>query len=111
MAVTSTAMTTVANFGRLLSISYGQARIRLHSASRKHGTLYVGVTSNLSARIYQHKQGTASAFTRRYKVHRLVYFEEFELITDAIRRENTSMGGRAPGRYAPLKRSIPIGRI
>ena len=80
-------------------------------ASRKHGTLYVGVTSNLSARIYQHKQGTASAFTRRYKVHRLVYFEEFELITDAIRRENTIRAGRAPGRYAPLKRSIPIGRL
>ena len=61
-------------------------------ASRKHGTLYTGVTSNLSARIHQHKQGTASAFTRRYKVHRLVYFEEFELVTDAIRRENTIKG-------------------
>jgi putative endonuclease len=61
-------------------------------ANRKHGTLYTGVTSNLSARVYQHKQATASAFTRRYKVHRLVYFEKFELITDAIRRENTIKG-------------------
>jgi putative endonuclease len=61
-------------------------------ANRKHGTLYVGVTSNLSARIYQHKQGTASAFTRRYSVDRLVYIEEFELVTDAIRRENTIKG-------------------
>jgi putative endonuclease len=61
-------------------------------ASRKHGTLYTGVTSNLGARVYQHKQGTGSAFTRRYNVHRLVYFEEFELVTDAIRRENTIKG-------------------
>jgi putative endonuclease len=57
-------------------------------ASRKHGTLYVGVTSNLTLRVEQHKQGTASAFTRRYKVNRLVYFEEFELVTDAIQRES-----------------------
>ena len=61
-------------------------------ANRKHGTLYAGVTSNLSARIHRHKQGTASAFTRRYKVHHLVYFEESGLITEAIRRENTIKG-------------------
>ncbi len=57
-------------------------------ASRKHGTLYVGVTSNLALRVEQHKQGTASAFTRRYKVNRLVYFDEYDLITDAIQRES-----------------------
>jgi putative endonuclease len=57
-------------------------------ASRKHGTLYVGVTSNLTLRVDQHKQGTASAFTRHYKVNRLVYFEEHELITDAVQRES-----------------------
>ena len=61
-------------------------------ASRKHGTLYTGVTSNLSARIHQHKEGTGSRFTHRYKVDRLVYFETFELVTDAIRRENTIKG-------------------
>jgi putative endonuclease len=57
-------------------------------ASRKHGTLYVGVTSNLTLRVEQHKKGTASAFTSRYSVNRLVYFEEHELITDAIQRES-----------------------
>jgi putative endonuclease len=61
-------------------------------ASRKHGTLYTGVTGSFSARMHQHKEGTASAFTRRYNVRRLVYFEEFALITDAIRRENTIKG-------------------
>jgi len=61
-------------------------------ASRKHGTLYTGVTSNLDARIYQHRQGTASVFTRRYNVQRLVYVEEYELITQAIRRESTIKG-------------------
>jgi putative endonuclease len=61
-------------------------------ASRKHGTLYTGVTSNLSARVQQHRDGSASAFTRRYNVTRLVYFEQFELVTEAIRRENTIKG-------------------
>jgi putative endonuclease len=57
-------------------------------ASRMHGTLYCGVTSNLAMRVHQHKDGTASSFTKRYKVDRLVYFEEHELITDAIQRES-----------------------
>src|SRR5436190_23349311 len=57
-------------------------------ASRIHGTLYCGVTSNLTMRVHQHKEGTASSFTKCYKVNRLVYFEEHELITDAIQRES-----------------------
>jgi putative endonuclease len=61
-------------------------------ANRKHGTLYTGVTSNLHARVHQHRKGTGSAFTRRYNVTRLVYVEEFGLITEAIRRESTIKG-------------------
>lgn len=50
-------------------------------------TLYIGVTSNLSARIWDHKQGRGSKFTTRYKLTILVYAEEFDAITDAIARE------------------------
>ena len=51
------------------------------------GTLYIGVTSNLAARAYQHRRGEGSAFCRRYGLTRLVYAEHHERIYDAITRE------------------------
>jgi putative endonuclease len=56
-------------------------------ASRKHGTLYIGVTSDLISRIVQHQDGVFDGFTKRYGVTRLVWYETHDLITDAIRRE------------------------
>jgi putative endonuclease len=58
-------------------------------ASRYKGTLYVGVTNNLSRRVGEHKGGYVPGFTRKYQVHRLVYFEEFASILEARRREHT----------------------
>jgi putative endonuclease len=56
-------------------------------ASKRKGTLYVGVTTNLIKRIYEHKQDLVDGFTRRYQVRRLVYFEEYRDVRDAILRE------------------------
>ncbi len=56
-------------------------------ASRKNGTLYIGVTSNLRQRVHQHRSGTVPGFTHRYGVHRLVYFETFCRIGDALTAE------------------------
>ncbi len=56
-------------------------------ASRKNGTLYVGVTGNLVQRVMRHKDGAVPGFTERYGVHRLVYHESFRHIDDAILRE------------------------
>src|SRR5205814_8282959 len=56
-------------------------------ASRRHGTLYVGITNDLRTRLEQHRLGLGSAFVRQYKVHRLVYVETYENVEDAIRRE------------------------
>jgi len=56
-------------------------------ASQKNGTLYVGVTSNLIQRIWQHKNNQVSGFTQRYQVHLLVYFERHETMESAITRE------------------------
>jgi putative endonuclease len=56
-------------------------------ASRKHGTLYIGVTSDLPKRIYEHRIGAVRGFTRRYGVKRLVYVETFDDIEAAIIRE------------------------
>jgi putative endonuclease len=56
-------------------------------ASKIGGTLYTGVTSNLVGRIYQHKNNVIAGFTKRYGVHRLVYFEVHQDVREAIRRE------------------------
>ncbi|MEO7054524.1 MAG: GIY-YIG nuclease family protein [Rhizomicrobium sp.] len=56
-------------------------------ASKRNGTLYIGVTSDLLKRMQEHQKGIGSTFVKRYAVHHLVYFEEYPLYADAIRRE------------------------
>jgi putative endonuclease len=56
-------------------------------ASEKYGTLYVGVTSDLIKRIWQHKNDEVEGFTKRYGVHTLVWFEQHETMESAISRE------------------------
>ncbi len=56
-------------------------------ASAPHGTLYVGVTNSLSRRVYEHREGVGSDFCRKYGVKRLVHYEVFEHIPNAIHRE------------------------
>ena len=56
-------------------------------ASGVNGTLYIGVTSNLIGRIYQHRQGLIAGFTQRYHVHTLVWYEVHEQMESAILRE------------------------
>jgi putative endonuclease len=56
-------------------------------ASKIRGTLYIGVTNDLQRRVYEHKMGIKKGFTFKYGVNRLVYFETFQNIEDAIERE------------------------
>jgi putative endonuclease len=56
-------------------------------ASGKNGTLYVGVTSDLPGRVYQHMHDLTDGFTQKYRVHRLVYYEVYGSMYEAIRRE------------------------
>jgi len=58
-------------------------------ASRYKGTLYVGVTRDLSRRVGEHKGGFVPGFTRDYKVHQLVYYEEYNSILEARASERT----------------------
>ena len=53
----------------------------------KSRIIYVGVTGFLMARVLRHRAGEGGEFTRRYRVHRLVYFQSFHNVGDAIRRE------------------------
>jgi len=61
-------------------------------ASKPRGTLYCGVTNNLIRRVHEHRTGRGGQFTRRYGVHRLVWFEGFEGPGMAIGREKTIKG-------------------
>ena len=56
-------------------------------ASRRNGTLYIGVTNNLRTRIEQHRSGRGSEFVKKYSVHRLVHVETFTSPQEAIPRE------------------------
>ena len=56
-------------------------------ASQPYGTLYIGVTSDMVARLYQHRSGKVKGFTSKYAVHRLVRFELFDDMASAIARE------------------------
>ena len=58
-------------------------------ASKRNGALYIGVTNNLANRVYAHKEGQASVFTKRYGVTTLVWYEEYPTVPDAIQRETS----------------------
>lgn len=56
-------------------------------ASKKHGTLYIGVTNDLVKRVWEHKQGLIDGFTKKYRVHDLVWYEPTESVESAIKKE------------------------
>ncbi|MEI6191401.1 MAG: GIY-YIG nuclease family protein [bacterium] len=56
-------------------------------ASKKNGTLYIGVTSNLEKRIWEHKNKVVDGFTEKYNVDKLVYYEQTEDVESALTRE------------------------
>jgi putative endonuclease len=56
-------------------------------ASKRNGTLYIGVTSDIVKRIWEHKNNMVEGFTRRYDVHQLVWYEQHESMESAIKRE------------------------
>jgi putative endonuclease len=68
-------------------------------ASRKHGTLYIGVTNNFRTRLEQHRSGQGSEFVNRYCVHYLVHVEEFVSPQDAIARQKYLKNWRRAGKF------------
>ena len=65
-------------------------------ASRWHGTLYIGVTSNLIKRVWEHQNDVPDGFTRKYRVHTLVWFEQHAKMQSAIDREKELKEWRRP---------------
>ncbi|MBX3447755.1 MAG: GIY-YIG nuclease family protein [Parvibaculaceae bacterium] len=76
-------------------------------ASRKHGTLYVGVTNDVARRVFEHRAGNASAFTKKYRVHRLVYAESHDDVEEAIKREKAIKEWQRAWKVQLIERANP----
>jgi len=76
-------------------------------ASRRNGTLYIGVTSNLVQRVWQHKHDVVDGFTSQYGVHRLVWFEQHETMASAIARERALKEWRRAWKLVLIEESNP----
>ncbi|SON57635.1 GIY-YIG nuclease superfamily protein [Hartmannibacter diazotrophicus] len=76
-------------------------------ASRKHGTLYVGVTSDLPRRVHEHRNGLLPGFTERYGCKRLVWSEQFSTIGDAIAREKAVKKWRRAWKVQAIEAANP----
>ncbi len=79
-------------------------------ASKPNGTLYVGVTSDLVRRIWEHKNDVAKGFTKRYRVHNLVWYEEHGSIEDAIQREKNIKEWKRAWKLELIQRLNPLWR-
>lgn len=77
------------------------------TAKHKSGTIYIGVTNDLLTRIGQHKDGTGSNFTSRYNVNRLVYYQYFDNIEDAITEEKRLKAWRRSWKIALIEKENP----
>jgi putative endonuclease len=79
-------------------------------ASRRNGTAYVGVTNDLSRRLWEHKNDVVAGFTRQYRVHMLVYAEFHDTMTAAITREKRIKKWNRAWKVALIERANP-GRL
>jgi putative endonuclease len=76
-------------------------------ASSRNGTLYVGVTNDLERRVVEHKKGLNEGFTKKYHVHRLVWFEEYGDINEAIAKEKRLKRWRRAWKIALIEEHNP----
>ena len=76
-------------------------------ASRRNGTLYIGVTNNLSARVQAHRDGVASEFTKKYGVTILVWYEEYPIVPLAIQRETSLKRWKREWKIALIEKMNP----
>ena len=76
-------------------------------ASKKNGTLYIGLTNNLFKRVYEHKNNLMGGFTQRYSVHGLVYYETYSDIYGAIAREKAMKKWKRQWKIELIERSNP----
>ncbi len=79
-------------------------------ASQRNGTIYIGVTNDLTRRIWEHRQKLVPGFTRKYGVTMLVYYQRFESITSAISEEKRLKAWKRGWKLALIEKLNPEGR-
>ena len=79
-------------------------------ASKRNGTLYTGVTSNLVQRVYQHREGVADGFSKKYGCKMLVWYEAHEEMIEAIGREKQIKAGSRATKLALIESMNPAWR-
>ncbi len=76
-------------------------------ASKRNGTLYIGVTNDLVKRVYQHREGITDGFTKKYNVHKLMYFEATNDIHAALYREKRLKAWKRAWKIRLIQESNP----
>lgn len=76
-------------------------------ANKKNGTIYTGVTNDIVRRVFEHKQGFVDGFSKKYDLKRLVYFDSFESIYDAITMEKRIKRWRREWKLALIEKLNP----
>ncbi len=76
----------------MLARVYREHHYYVYIVASKSRTLYIGITNDLLERVDQHRNGVFDGFTKTYRVHRLVYFEHFQYVRNAIAREKQLKG-------------------
>ena len=80
-------------------------------ASRHHGTIYIGITNDIRARLELHRSGRSSKFVQKYKIFRLVHVEAFATPQEAIAREKQLKFWKRDWKIKLIEEEIPIGMI
>jgi putative endonuclease len=79
-------------------------------ASKRNGTLYIGISSNLLDRVYKHKKGVYDGFTKKYKVNKLVYYEVYADVREAINREKQLKNWKREWKIELIEKDNPTWR-
>jgi putative endonuclease len=99
----------------LRGVAYGHSIKTVHAsvyavyilASRRNGTLYIGITNNLAVRLGQHRSGHGSEFVKKYRIHMLVHAETFASPQDAIAREKQLKNWRRDWKIQLIEKDNP----
>jgi putative endonuclease len=84
-----------------------QYQFWVYILTSRTGTLYIGITGYIDRRIQQHKMDSIEGFTKKYKVHRLVYYETYDHVETAIRREKQLKGWRRQKKISLIEKMNP----
>lgn len=82
----------------------------VYMLTNRSGGFYIGITNDLVRRVYEHRSGEVPGFSQRYRMHRLIYYEGFQFVNDALARERQLKGWRRDKKISLIESSNPSWR-